>query len=56
MAGSHEVRGSIPLCSTKLNKAIHNGWPFLLVDLRGSNPVRAQQSSGLLCEEGASPT
>ena len=56
MAGSHEVRGSIPLCSTKLNKVIHNGWPFLLVDLRGSNPVRAQQSSGLLCEEGTSPT
>lgn len=50
MAGSHEVRGSIPLCSTIMNTTIHLGGRFLLGDLHGSNPARAQQSSGLLCE------
>ena len=30
MAGSHEVRGSIPLCSTIKNTATHIGWPFFV--------------------------
>ena len=47
-----EVRGSIPLCSTIMNTTIHLGGRFLLGNLHGSNPVRAQQSSGLLCKEG----
>ena len=38
MAGSHEVRGSIPLCSTKLSKADPFGSAFFFLDFvrRGS--------------------
>ncbi len=32
MAGSHEVRGSIPLCSTKLSKADPFGSAFFFLD------------------------
>ena len=54
MAGSHEVRGSIPLCSTKIPLADMETCPrvFLLqYGLGGSNPERAQQPTGLLREE-----
>ena len=30
MAGSHEVRGSLPLCSTTLNTATHSGGRFFM--------------------------
>lgn len=33
MAGSHEVRGSIPLCSTKFSKADPKGFAFLFTVL-----------------------
>ena len=52
MAGSHEVRGSIPLGSTISSIA------GLETDLRfficgaGLNPARVQRPSGLLNEEG----
>gem|GEM_PF-4265991 len=52
MAGSHEVRGSIPLCSTIMNKVIRNGWPFLLVDLRFLIEARhAARASHVYCIE-----
>ena len=55
MAGSHEVRGSIPLGSTKLSSPVYPGF-FVRVSKavrpRGSNPARVQQSSGLLHKEG----
>ena len=57
MAGSHEVRGSIPLCSTTKNMAgLITDLPFFYVRPEGgSNPARGQQPSGLLSSEGVSP-
>ena len=47
MAGSHEVRGSIPLCSTKFSTAVRRS--FLCIG--GSNPARVEQPSGLFKPE-----
>ncbi len=46
-----EVRGSIPLCSTKSNTAVDAGWrPFSLTS-QGSNPARAECAGGAFWSE-----
>ena len=52
MAGSHEVRGSIPLGSTTCSIAsLETSLRFLICGA-GLNPAKVQQPSGLLNEEG----
>ena len=52
MTGSHEVRGSTPLCSTINDTAANESWwPFSYTP-QGSNPARGRQPSGLSSEEG----
>ena len=51
-SGSHEVRGSTPLCSTINDTAANESWwPFSYTP-QGSNPARGRQPSGLSSEEG----
>ena len=54
MAGSHEVRGSIPLGSTKLSAAVR--WLFNCDGKQwrpwGIEPARVGQPGGLFHEEG----
>ncbi len=48
MAGSHEVRGSIPLCSTKCITVTHSGGRFLFLNsiyIRNTRSMRTSLTS-----------
>ena len=59
MAGSHEVRGSIPLCSTKLSKADPFGFAFFFsisLDLARPDPFSSSAVYRLVFHPNVKPS